>query len=155
MLLGYHLLWSTTARVVGNDDQADRTEKLVIENNYFIGGAVNPRDSDLKITDDGDNISFTGQKFFNTGGVISDLTVLEGVYDGTEDHIFALVETKQGGITFGHDWDNVGLRLTESGSVKIENVKAPWTDALGWNPTEKKLDKAVLGIPFATLLLPT
>lgn len=155
MLLGYHLLWSTTARVVGNDDQADRTEKLVIENNYFIGGAVNPRDSDLKITDDGENISFTGQKFFNTGGVISDLTVLEGVYDGTEEHIFALVETKQAGITFGHDWDNVGLRLTESGSVKIENVKAPWTDALGWNAAEKKLDKAVLGIPFATLLLPT
>ncbi|KAJ6784808.1 hypothetical protein PWT90_10773 [Aphanocladium album] len=156
MLLGYHLLWSTTARVVGTDEQAERTEELIISNNYFVGGAVNPRDSDLKITNAGDDgIVFNGFKFFNTGGVISDLTVLEGVYEDTADHIFAIVKTDQAGIHFGHDWDNVGLRLTESGSVKIENVKAPWADALGWDASAKKPDPAVLGIPFGTLLLPT
>ncbi|ATY61721.1 thermophilic desulfurizing enzyme family [Cordyceps militaris] len=155
MLLGYHLLWSTTARVVGTDEQVERTEELILKNNYFVGGAVNPRDSDLKISSDGENIVFNGFKFFNTGGVISDLTVLEGVYEDTADHIFAIVKTDQSGINFGHDWDNVGLRLTESGSVKIENVKAPWTDALGWDAAAKKPDPAVLGIPFGSLLLPT
>ena len=79
MLLGYHLLWSWTANVVGTDEQKDRTQKLIIVNNYFIGGAVNPRDNDQKITDDGDHIVFSGFKHFNTGGVVSDLTVLEGV----------------------------------------------------------------------------
>lgn len=79
MLLGYHLLWSWTANVVGTDEQKDRTQKLIIENNYFIGGAVNPRDNDQKITDDGNHIIFSGFKHFNTGGVVSDLTVLEGV----------------------------------------------------------------------------
>jgi hypothetical protein len=39
MLLGYHLLWSTTANVVGNDEQKERVQKLIIENNYFVGGA--------------------------------------------------------------------------------------------------------------------
>ncbi|XWX00246.1 hypothetical protein V2A60_008266 [Cordyceps javanica] len=155
MLLGYHLLWSTTARVVGTDEQVERTEELIIKNNYFVGGAVNPRDSDLKISNDGDSIVFYGSKFFNTGGVISDLTVLEGVYEDTSDHIFAIVKTDQSGIQFGHDWDNVGLRLTESGSVKIENVRAPWADALGWDVAAKKPDPAVLGIPFGSLLLPT
>lgn len=155
MLLGYHLLWSTTARVVGSPEQAERTEELIIANNYFVGGAVNPRDSDLKIKSEGDEIVFNGFKFFNTGGVISDLTVLEGVFEDTNDHIFAIVKTDQSGIIFSHDWDNVGLRLTESGSVKIENVRAPWTDALGWDAETKKLDPAVLGLPFATLLLPT
>ncbi|KAF1734929.1 Dibenzothiophene desulfurization enzyme C [Beauveria bassiana] len=155
MLLGYHLLWSTTARVVGSDEQVERTEELIIKNNYFVGGAVNPRDSDLKITNDGDHIVFNGFKFFNTGGVISDLTVLEGVYEDTSDHIFAIVKTDQSGIQFGHDWNNIGLRLTESGSVKIENVKAPWADALGWDAAAKKPDPAVLGIAFGSLLLPT
>ena len=79
MLLGYHLLWSTTANVVGTDEQKDRTQKLILENNFFVGGAVNPRDNDQKITDDGDHIIFSGFKNFNTGGVVSDLTVLEGV----------------------------------------------------------------------------
>ena len=79
MLLGYHLLWSWTSAVVGTDEQNERTQKLIIENNYFVGGAVNPRDNDQKIVDDGENIVFSGFKNFNTGGVISDLTVLEGV----------------------------------------------------------------------------
>ena len=38
MLLGYHLLWSTTANVVGSDEQKERIQKLIIENNYFVGG---------------------------------------------------------------------------------------------------------------------
>ena len=81
MLLGYHLLWSWTSAVVGTDEQNDRTQKLIIENNYFVGGAVNPRDNDQKIRDDGNHVIFSGFKNFNTGGVVSDLTVLEGVSD--------------------------------------------------------------------------
>mgnify|MGYP001297775758 CR=1 FL=1 len=38
MLLGYHLLWSTTANVVGTDEQKERIQKLILENNYFVGG---------------------------------------------------------------------------------------------------------------------
>ncbi|RAK88235.1 thermophilic desulfurizing enzyme family protein [Aspergillus costaricaensis CBS 115574] len=155
MLLGYHLLWSTTANIVGTPSQADRIHQWIITNNYFVGGAVNPRDSDLTITSDGEDIIFNGAKFFNTGGVVSDLTVLEGVLDGTGEHIFALVETRQAGIKFAHNWNNIGLRLTESGGVRIENVRAPWTDALGWDNVSKRPREEVLGVPFASLLLPT
>lgn len=102
MLLGYHLLWTTTANVVGTDQQKDSVQELIIKNNYFVGGAVNPRDGDLKITQtqDGSSIVFNGFKNFNTGGVVSDLTVLEGAYDGTQDHIFTFVKTDQPGIDF-------------------------------------------------------
>ncbi|QDS69457.1 hypothetical protein FKW77_006050 [Venturia effusa] len=155
MLLGYSLLWSTIGNVVGTAEQADEWQKEIISNNYFVGGAVNPRNADLKITSEGDDLVFNGFKFFNTGGVVSDVTVLEGVLDGTEDHIFAIVPTKQEGIRFGHDWDNVGLRLTESGSVKITNVRSSWKHALGWDPNTKKPRADILGIPFASLLLPT
>jgi len=155
MLLGYHLLWTTTANVVGTPEQADRWQEKIVTNNYFVGGAVNPRNSDLKITSDGEDIIFNGSKFFNTGGAVSDLTVLEGVLDGTKDHIFTIVPTQQPGIQFAHDWDNVGLRLTESGGVKLDNIRAPWTDAFGWDPTSKKPIPEILTIPFATLLLPT
>ncbi|KAJ6000168.1 hypothetical protein N7481_000577 [Penicillium waksmanii] len=155
MLLGYHLLWSTTANVVGSEEQIERTHELIISNNYFVGGAVNPRDSDLKITSDGDDIVFNGAKFFNTGGVVSDLTVLEGVLEGTDGHIFALVETRQPGIQFAHNWHNIGLRLTESGGVKIDNVRLPWKDALGWDDASKKPREDVLLTQFPTLLLPT
>jgi len=154
-LLGYHLQWSTATNVVGTDEQRDRIQKEIIQKNWFIGGAVNPRDADLHITLDGDELVYNGFKHFNTGGVISDATVLEGVLQGTDDHIFAIVPTRQPGIQFSHDWDNVGLRLTESGSVKIENVRARWADALGWDPQTRKPIESILKIPFASLLLPT
>ena len=54
-----------------------------------------------------------------------------------------------------HNWDNIGLRLTESGSVKIDQVAVPWEDALGWDRSEKKPIDSVLSIPWAGLLLPT
>lgn len=155
MLLGYHLLWSRTADIVGTAEQSDRFDQLVITNNYFVGGAVNPRDNDLRISIDGEGIVFNGAKHFNTGGVVSDLTVLEGVVDGTNDHIFAVVPTSQAGIQFAHNWHNIGLRLTESGSVKIDNVRAPWADALGWDAIEHKPLPSVLQIHWGSLLLPT
>ncbi|EXJ80866.1 acyl-CoA dehydrogenase [Capronia epimyces CBS 606.96] len=155
MILGYHLFWFYTVNVVGTDEQKHRVQKLLLENNWFLGGAVNPRSADLKVTDDGDHIVFNGFKYFNTGGVVSDATVLEGVLDGTELHVFALVPTQQPGIQFSHDWDNIGLRLTESGSVKIDNVRAPWTDAWGWDSQTKQPIEAILKVPFASLLLPT
>lgn len=154
MLLGYHLLWSTTANVVGTLEQADRFQKLIIENNYVLGGAVNPRDNDLKVTDEGDKILFSGLKHFNTGGVISDLTVLEGVLEGTTDHVYVIVDTRQPGIKFAYNWDNVGLRLSESGSVSIENVAAPWEDALGWDAQKKRPIPGINDVPFGSLLLP-
>jgi hypothetical protein len=47
------------------------------------------------------------------GGVISDVTVLEGVLEDTEKtHVFAFVSTKHPGISFKGDWDVIGQRLT-------------------------------------------
>lgn len=87
--------------------------------------------------------------------MISDLTVLEGVYEGTDHHIFAFAKTDQPGIQFSHNWDNIGLRLSESGGVKIDNVAVPWSEALGWDVQKKEPNREILQIPFASLLLPT
>lgn len=154
MLLGYHLIWAATPNVFGSPEQADRIQKIIITNNYYIGGAVNPRDNDLTIKPEGDKLVFNGLKNFSTGGVISDLTVLEGVVAGSTDHIFALVPTNQPGIQFKHNWDNVGLRLTESGGVQIQDVPIPWEDALGWDVKTKKPDPNILGVPLASIFLP-
>ncbi|KAF5856114.1 hypothetical protein ETB97_007854 [Aspergillus alliaceus] len=120
-------------------------------------GAVNPRDNDSRITraPSGDGLVFNGFKNFSTGGVVSDLTVLEGIYEDTEGHIFAIVPTDQPGIVFSHNWNNIGLRLTESGSVKIHNVPIAWEDALGWSKETKAPIPEVLQASFAALLLPT
>lgn len=131
-LLGYHYLWAWAARLVATDDQIAAVEELYTANNLLFGGAVNPRDSDLTIVEDGDELIFNGHKSFSTGGQVSDLTVLEGILEGTDTHIFAIVPTDQPGIVFGNDWNNLGQRLTESGSVDIHNVRVDWASAAGF-----------------------
>ncbi|QWF76682.1 acyl-CoA dehydrogenase family protein [Amycolatopsis sp. CA-230715] len=147
-LLGYHYLWAWAARLVATDAQIAAVEELYTSNKLFFGGAVNPRDSDLTITDEGDEIVYNGHKSFSTGSKVSDLTVLEGVLSGTEDHIFAIVPSKQDGIVFHDDWDNIGQRLTESGGVSITGVRVPWESAAGY------VDKAFRPLTYNTLNVP-
>ena len=40
MLLGYHLLWSTTANVVGTEDQAKSVQKVLIEQNLVSATCI-------------------------------------------------------------------------------------------------------------------
>ncbi|WP_028657087.1 acyl-CoA dehydrogenase family protein [Nocardioides sp. J54] len=131
-LLGYHLLWFWAVRLVGTPEQVAAVEEQATKEQWFFGGAVNPRDADLVITDEGDEIVFRGEKSFSTGGRVSDVTVLEGVLDGTDKHVFAIVPTQQPAIRFKGDWDSLGQRLTESGGVVIDGVRVPWEAAAGY-----------------------
>ncbi|MBF4573409.1 monooxygenase [Herbiconiux sp. VKM Ac-1786] len=148
-LLGYHYLWAWAARLVATEEQIAAVEELYTSQNLLFGGAVNPRDSDLSIRSEGDTLVFSGRKSFSTGGVVSDLTVLEGVLEGTDTHIFAIVPTDQPGIVFGNDWDSLGQRLTESGSVEIRDVRVDWAAAAGF------VDRVFQPLTYNTLNVPT
>lgn len=153
-LIGYHYLWAWAVRLVGTPEQIAAVEELYTTQNLFFGGAVNPRDNDLTITEDGDELVYNGRKSFSTGSKVSDLTVLEGVLEGPEQdgggkHIFAIVPSQQEGIVFHDDWDNLGQRLTESGGVTITDVRIPWAAAAGY------VDKKPVELTYGTLNLPT
>src|SRR5581483_10986141 len=140
-LLGYHYLWNWTPRLVGTPEQIESIEARAARERWFFGGAVNPRDEDVTVRDDGAQLVFNGRKSFSTGSKVSDVTVLEGVLpaaDGSDDgtHVFAIVPSNQPGITFHDDWDNIGQRLTESGGVSIAEDRVPWADALGFRDRE-------------------
>lgn len=147
-LLGYHYLWAWAVRLVGTEAQIAAVEELYTSNNFFFGGAVNPRDSDLTITEEDGQLVYNGHKSFSTGGRVADLTVLEGVLDGTDTHVFAIVPTQQPGIVFAGDWDNLGQRLTESGSVEIKDVRVDWAGAAGF------VDREFQPLVYNTLNVP-
>ncbi|MFE8913511.1 acyl-CoA dehydrogenase family protein [Streptomyces globisporus] len=148
-LLGYHYLWNWAARLVGTREQWEHVEAEAVRHTWFFGGAVNPRDSDVVVTEDGDDLVFTGAKTFSTGSKVSDVTVLEGVLEGTDQHIFAIVPSDSPGLVFHDDWDNIGQRLTESGGVTIDGVRTPWASAAGY------VDKEFRPRVYNTLNVPT
>ncbi|MGW8376971.1 acyl-CoA dehydrogenase family protein [Streptomyces sp. ODS28] len=151
-LLGYHYLWNWAARLVGTREQWEEVEKQAAQNQWFFGGAVNPRDADVVVRDEGETIAFTGRKSFSTGSKVSDVTVLEGVFEGSEEgagHVFAIVPSDSEGLTFHDDWDNIGQRLTESGGVSLDAVRVPWSGAAGY------VDKTFQPRVYNTLNVPT
>ncbi|MFD0026514.1 acyl-CoA dehydrogenase family protein [Streptomyces sp. NPDC058382] len=148
-LLGYHYLWNWAARLVATREQWESVEAEAAREQWFFGGAVNPRDSDVTVTEDGDDLVFTGRKTFSTGSKVSDVTVLEGILEGTDQHVFAIVPSDSEGLTFHDDWDNIGQRLTESGSVTIDGVRTPWASAAGY------VDKRFRPRVYNTLNVPT
>jgi hypothetical protein len=66
-------------------EQIDIEAKRYTERKLVYGGAVNPRDADLTVSEskDGKSLVFGGRKAFSTGSKISDLTILEGVLEVT------------------------------------------------------------------------
>ncbi|MFC7342827.1 acyl-CoA dehydrogenase family protein [Saccharopolyspora griseoalba] len=148
-LLGHHYVWAWAMRLVGTPEQVAETEHRYTAEELLFGGVVNPRDQDLLATDEGETLVFRGKKFFSTGSRVSDLTLLEGVLEDSGQHVFAVVPSDHEGITFGDDWDNLGQRLTESGSVEIDDVRVPWSAAAGY------VDEQFRGTPYGTLNVPT
>ncbi|MEU5236057.1 acyl-CoA dehydrogenase family protein [Streptomyces lydicus] len=148
-LLGYHYLWNWAARLVGTREQWEQVEAEAARQRWFFGGAVNPRDKDVVVRDEGETLVFSGRKSFSTGSRVSDVTVLEGVLEGTDQHVFAIVPSDSDGLTFHDDWDNIGQRLTESGSVTLDEVRVPWAAAAGY------VDKEFRPRVYNTLNVPT
>ncbi|AOP48705.1 acyl-CoA dehydrogenase family protein [Streptomyces lydicus] len=148
-LLGYHYLWNWAARLVGTREQWEQVEAEAARQRWFFGGAVNPRDKDVVVRDEGETLVFSGRKSFSTGSRVSDVTVLEGVLERTDDHVFAVVPSDSDGLVFHDDWDNIGQRLTESGSVTLDEVRVPWAAAAGY------VDKEFRPRVYNTLNVPT
>jgi alkylation response protein AidB-like acyl-CoA dehydrogenase len=139
-LLGYHYLWAWATRFFGTEDQIAAAEEHYTSNCYFYGGAINPRDKDLTAADEGDTLRLNGRKSFASGSLVSDLTCLTAsLEDGKL--VFVIVDSKSPGLAYNHDWDNMGQRQTESGSVTATDLVVPWSEAIGY--TDKKITPMV------------
>ncbi|MCO5972504.1 acyl-CoA dehydrogenase family protein [Actinoallomurus soli] len=129
-LLGYHYLWAWATRFFGTDEEIAQEEERYTLNRYFYSGAINPRDKDIVATDEGDSLRLNGGKSFASGSLVSDLTCLTAALE-TGGSLFVIVDTKSPGLSYNHDWDNMGQRLTESGSITATDLVVPWSAAIG------------------------
>jgi alkylation response protein AidB-like acyl-CoA dehydrogenase len=131
-LLGYHYLWAWAARFFGTEEQIAREEEHYTRNCYFYSGAINPRDKELVATDDGATLRLNGHKSFASGSLVSDLTCLAATLQDSK-LVFVIVDSNSPGLAYNHDWDNMGQRQTESGSVTVTNLAVPWSSAIGYS----------------------
>lgn len=128
-LLGYHFV--NSQYIYWAADDPDKAWDLGVETvakTLYWGAAVNPRDPGLTLTQDGDHYLLNGRKTFSTGAHISDRLNANAVFG---DQIANLVlPTDRPGYVANEDWDNIGQRLSDSGSVEFRDFPVYDSDFL-------------------------
>ncbi|WP_144159774.1 acyl-CoA dehydrogenase family protein [Paraburkholderia sp. BCC1885] len=123
-LLGFQCLQVVSVDLWGNQAQRARYLRGTVEARWWWGNAVNPLDTRLiaSATQDG-GFRLNGQKGFCSGTRGSQMMTVSAHDPQTGKPIFAVVPTARDGITVNEDWDPIGQRQTDSGSVSFAQVK--------------------------------
>lgn len=133
-------------QLYGTPEQKARFYRGLTENNWYFGDSVNPRDPDLVLTPDSDHFRLNGVKNFSTGAKSSDIIVIAGTRSDLGNILFAPIPSDREGVILNDDWDYIGQRQTDSGSVEFRNVLVYRDEILG-DP-----DSLAHPSPFATLV---
>jgi alkylation response protein AidB-like acyl-CoA dehydrogenase len=131
-LFGFQHLQVASVLLFGSEAQQARILGQAVEHRWFWGNAVNARDTRLNAVRTPEGLEIDGVKAFCSGAIDSDVLNVSVVL-GPEptDRVFAVVPTSRAGIRVNDDWDNMGQRQTDSGSVSFDRVRIAHDEVLG------------------------
>jgi alkylation response protein AidB-like acyl-CoA dehydrogenase len=123
-LLGFQCLQIVSVDVWGSEDQRARYLSGTVRERWWWGNAVNPLDTRLvaAATTDG-GYRLHGAKGFCSGTRGSQMMTVSGHDPAAGTSIYGVVPTTREGITVHDDWDPIGQRQTDSGTVSFDNVR--------------------------------
>ena len=142
-LFGFHHLLVATVRLFGEEEQWMEAFAQTARRSWFWGNALNPLDrrTTIRVVEAGRYV-VEGTKSFCSGASDSDRLILSAL-DERERLVVAAVPSDRAGIRVLADWDNMGQRQTDSGTVVLEKVEVHEAEILR--------DPGPLGSPFASL----
>ncbi|MFB9378249.1 acyl-CoA dehydrogenase family protein [Kineococcus gynurae] len=132
-LVAYHYVNAHNLVWVADDEGRQRWGVPSVRSQWLWGDSVNPVDPDLQLVrvPGSDDYLLRGTKNFSTGASVGDVTVVGAVTDDTQRNLLVVVPRETPGFVKGGDWDNLGQRLSASGSVRFEDVRITPDAVLG------------------------
>lgn len=122
-LVGFQCLQVVSVDVWGSAAQRERYLRGTVEHRWWWGNAVNPLDTRLVATATPDGgYRLDGVKGFCSGTRGSQRMTVSAHDPETGRTVFGVVPTERCGITVNDDWDPIGQRQTDSGSVHFDAV---------------------------------
>ncbi len=120
-LIAYHYSNGVWTYILGTRAQWEETARGVAAKGWFQGGVSNPRDqwSEVLHAEDG-RTYLNGTRTFATGTAVAQVITATFWDNGRRVHY--QLPPDRAGLTAASDWDNLGQRLTASGSVRFDNV---------------------------------
>lgn len=155
-LFGFQHLQVASVALFGNPDQKALYLGKTVSGAWFWGNATNGLDNRASLVwheEDGGYYELNGVKTFCSGATGSDmLNVTAPRSADPADRVFMSIPTDRAGITILNDWDNLGQRQTDSGTVRFDRVRIERAEVLG-PPGTSATPRATLRTLISQLIL--
>jgi alkylation response protein AidB-like acyl-CoA dehydrogenase len=122
-LFGFHHLLLATVRLFGARAQWTRLQEDTARNAWFWGNALNPRDPRTRLARAADGYVLSGSKSFCSGASDADMLVVSALAEADGRLAVAAIPATRPGIAVLDDWDSMGQRQTDSGTVEFHGVR--------------------------------
>lgn len=142
-VFAFQFLMLASIRLYGTQGQWETLWRETAEKNLWWENALNPLDNRTIATPFEDHHLLTGQKSFCSGATDSDRLIVSAIEAETNRFIVAAVPTNRIGISINNDWDNMGQRQTDSGSVSFDQLRVEKNELL--------MNPGPLSSPFSSL----
>ncbi|CAI9121319.1 acyl-CoA dehydrogenase family protein [Brytella acorum] len=77
--------------------------------------------------------TISGTKKWNTGAPLAEITTVLAIHPDRDRYIYGVIPTNREGLTFLDDWNPIGLRGADSGTITFENVRIFSEEVLHWS----------------------
>lgn len=121
-IFSYHHLGVVVPHIFGSPEQKERYYLETIRNNWFWCNALNPLDRRTTLTPENNYFRLNGIKSFCSGSQDSDILPITATHQETGELSVLAIPTQRQGVTIHDDWNNMGQRQTDSGSITFDNV---------------------------------
>jgi len=122
-LFGFQHLMLASVLLYGSSAQSDWLFAETVRNKWFWGNALNPLDKRTILTpSQHDGYVLNGRKSFCSGAVDSDMLFVSGIRAEDQKFMVAAIPSNRAGIRIHNDWDSIGQRQTDSGTVEFRDV---------------------------------
>jgi|ERR1700722_790455 alkylation response protein AidB-like acyl-CoA dehydrogenase len=124
-LFGFQHLMLASVWLYGSREQTEQLFSETARNRWFWGNALNPLDRRTSATPDASlGFLISGRKSFCSGATDSDMLIVSALQSSDHKFMVAAIPSDRPGIRIHDDWDSIGQRQTDSGTVEFNAVPA-------------------------------
>jgi alkylation response protein AidB-like acyl-CoA dehydrogenase len=124
-LFGFQHLMLASVSLYGSWPQTEELFSETVRKQWFWGNALNPLDKRTSLTSKcGVGYLINGRKSFCSGALDSDMLIVSAIRSVDEKFMVAAIPSSRPGIRILEDWDAMGQRQTDSGTVEFCDVAA-------------------------------
>ena len=122
-LFAFQQLMLATIELFGSREQRDDYFRKTVAESWFWGNALNPLDVTTQVHWENGRRVLRGRKGFCSGATDADALIVSALDPGQERLLIAAITAPRAGLVINQDWDNIGQRQTDSGTVEFEGVE--------------------------------